>query len=70
MSNLQSALYETIDKLSDDKILKVLSFAMYLRDEPDYELDLAADDENEIINALLNDERIDSETVEKRFSGQ
>ena len=70
MSAIQSELYKTINKMSEDKMIKILSFAMYLQNEPEYDLEFSSEDENSILNALSNDERINAEVVEKRFFNQ
>lgn len=67
MSIIQSTLINTISNLSEDKLTKVLSYAVFLQNEQDNELEFSLDDENELLQALANDERIDSSVVEKRF---
>lgn len=59
MNTTQKTMIDIIRKMSDEKLMKLISFAKFIETENEAELLLSDDEEAEIINLLENDERVD-----------
>jgi len=59
MSATQKTMIDIIGRMSDVKLMKLISFARFIESEYEPELLLSDDEEAEIIDLLENDERID-----------
>ena len=59
MNTAKKAMIDIIRRMSDEKVMKLLSFAKFIDSEDEVELLLSDEEEAEIIDLLENDERID-----------
>ena len=59
MNTAKKAMIDIIRRMSDEKVMKLLSFAKFIDSENEVELLLSDEEEAEIIDLLENDERID-----------
>ena len=69
MSIAKKTMIDMIYKMTDDKVIKILSFAKFIENERDNELLFADDEEDEIIHLLETDERIDGSSVLNEILG-
>ena len=63
MNTAKKTMIDIIRRMSDEKVMKLLSFAKFIENEIETELYLSDEEEAEIIDLLENDERIDGNIV-------
>ena len=69
MNTAKKLINDIVDIIPDDKAVKLLSFAKYLKDEQEPELLLTVEEEQELQYLLDNDERVDGENILKGILG-
>ena len=59
----KKTMIDIIHRMSDEKVMKLLSFAKFIESENEIELLISDEEESEIADLLENDERIDGNIV-------
>ena len=65
----KKTIIDIIRRMSDEKVMKLLSFAKFIESENEIELLMSDEEENEIIDMLENDERVDGNVVFNNILG-
>ena len=63
MSIAKKTMISMIEKMPDEKVMKILSFAKFVDNEEDDTLYLSTEEEEELVGLLENEDRVSGDVV-------